>query len=257
MNKKLKVLIVGGCFPVQDNIQREYLYHQLLKAKLASKHNINLEITIIRYEIVSKCFFSITEAVALKKPDILLLHTRIEPLLASLKFYHEYNNTSGQKVRKLNAFSLKLENREKPLRKGSSHLFKTTRKLFFTENVMHKLFREMNFLLGKIAGNMKPALSSYSVLCDELKKFCKQNEIKLIITGPVSRPRSFFENYFSRKLHLLISPAESDENLYFINFLGEKDEQGESLFCEDQIRVNEKGHARIAELIYPSIRKLA
>lgn len=73
--------------------------------------------------------------------------------------------------------------------------------------------------------------------------------IDLIITGPVSRPRSHYENMISEQIDEFSRRQIRGVNEQYISFLGLENEQKEFLFCGDLIKVNEAGHRRIADLI--------
>ena len=100
-----------------------------------------------------------------------------------------------------------------------------------------------------LSGNVRYAFGLYLKVLLDLRKFCKDEGIRLIVTSPASRPVSFFENLISDRLFEYIKSQKSLDNTIFVNGLGVKDENGNNLFCEDKIRVNERGHERFADLI--------
>jgi hypothetical protein len=119
---------------------------------------------------------------------------------------------------------------------------------------LHKVIRELNYSMSFLSGNIRYAFRFYLKVLLDLRKFCKDEGIRLIVTSPASRPVSFFENLISLRLFEFIRSQNSLDSTIFVNGLGVLDENGNNLFCEDKIRVNERGHERFAELISRSLR---
>lgn len=245
MPSDLKILIAGGCFPVQDNIEYHKLYHQLLKSKLEDKFDCNIDISIIRYENIARCMDKIVEAVNTENPDIIIFHIRVEPILGLSKLYHVYQNRNGEIVKTFRLSSgsiIRYRKAKSQQNEYSQH-----------KTAVHCLLRELNYLFGYLAGNRGKILKAYLELIVKLIAYCKVNNIIPIITGPVSRPHSYFENYTSHSLHSYIYENIEFYNPIYINCLGSKNEDNKTFFCEDGIRVNEIGHKRISDLILDKI----
>ncbi|MCX6148930.1 MAG: hypothetical protein NTX22_00230 [Ignavibacteriales bacterium] len=253
MLQKIKLLIVGGCFPVQDNIEPSKLYHQQLKNKL-QESNINLDIRIIRYESISKSFENIKEVIDKEKPDCLLFHLRVEPILLSSKFYSKYYDKDGNLIKHINLAVFNLNYRK--IKKRTSEKVinnELSKKSKFSTSVQN-IFREINYFFGYIMGDWSAAFSKYLSLLIKIIELCKTYGITLVITGPVSRPYSNLENHLSKKLHKYMSQYSFLHNQIYANLFGAKDEHGNFLFCADLKRVNEIGHKRISEIIYKIFR---
>ncbi|MCK9426036.1 MAG: hypothetical protein M0Q21_08370 [Ignavibacteriaceae bacterium] len=253
MENKIKVLIVGGCFPVQENITPEDLYHQILKKKLNEYIGVNLEIKIIRYDLIPQCYEAIVEAIDLDKPDWILFHLRVEPLLGLAKLYYKYHDKNKTRTTCITASSINFKYKKNHPTGKELKDKESSGGSLNSQSLVRYILREMNYFLGKIVGNMTSAFAIYLDLLQQIITLCKNSNIELIITGPVSRPHTFYEDYFSRKLHLFINSFISGKGMIYLNCLGRSDQNGESLFFDDQIMVNERGHKRIAELIYTAI----
>jgi len=255
METKIKILIVGGCFPVQENIAPKDLYHQILKKKLSTYDGVNLEIQIIRYDLILQCYTTLVDAIDTEKPDWILFHLRAEPILGLSKLYHEYHKKNKTRTLCITASTINFKYRKNYPAGDETKNKESSGRLLNSQSSLRYILREMNYFFGKIVGNMTSAFALYLDLLKQIVTLCKNNNIELIVTGPVSRPHTFFEDYLSRKLHIFINSFIGNTGIIYLNCLGRSDQNGKSLFFDDQIMVNERGHRRIAELIYKALRK--
>lgn len=247
------ITIVGGCFTDQHNIDKEKLYHQTLKRKLLNNNNIDVVINIIRYERFAKCLEKILRSYKNKPIDLLLFHLRTEPVMRLSKLYYIYLDDKGSVNRSLNLPFFNLVNPEK------YDLLITDRRIapmdssVAEETRLHHYLREMNYLAGYLIGNRKFSLKKYFELLMSIYLFCRENKMKLLIIGPVSRPHTFFENKLSDYLHLFFSQRLQKTKIPYIDCLGYYDKHDNYLFFENGIHVNKAGHDRIADMIYDRI----
>ena len=255
MSNRIKMLIVGGCFPVQDNISPDKLYHQILRKQLLESNDINLEIRIIRYENIKKCFNKISEAVVIDKPDLILFHLRTEPILLPAKLFCKYHNREGNLIRRINlsAFNLSYTVKDKQKQVTISENKPAEKSVFQIK--IRSVLREFNYFGGYLIGNWPYILKGYLDLVNEIIQLIKNKDLTLIITGPVSRPFSYFENRLSERLHQYMNRYLDQYHQIYLNLLGLNDEQGNFLFCNDLKRVNETGHKRIFKIIYSVFTK--
>jgi len=248
----LKIMIVGGCFTEQHNINYAEHYHQLLKAKLKN-HNYDVQLNIVRYERLTKCLEKIITQTDIQQPDILIFHIRSEPLLRIAKFYYKFLD-SNKRIKYVFNFSM--------FNKNNSELhrhFINRPKVFATsiesqkENVFYLLLLNFNYLFGKLFGNWKYAYKLYLKLIYDIQNFCMKKQIPLIIVGPVSRPRNYTENLLSNKLSSYCEALPLNSTESFVNTLGVQGENKENLFFENGMHVNQCGHKRIANFLYKVI----
>jgi hypothetical protein len=253
MYQRIKLLIVGGCFPVQDNIEPSFLYHQLLKKKLLELNNTNLEIKIIRYENISRCFEKIKEAINTEDPDWILFHLRVEPILLSSKLYSKYHDNGENLIKQINiaAFSWNFRKKKRITNKKITDS-SLNRRLNIILRIRF-LCREVNYLLGFVVGNWHYSFRDYLPLMIKIIELCKTNDKDLIITGPVSRPNSYLENQLSNKLHKFMGEYSMQHDQIYVTLMGNNDAQNNFLFCDDLIKVNEIGHQRISEILFKVI----
>jgi hypothetical protein len=243
MSCEKKILIAGGCFPVQDNIPPQQLYHQVIKKILIEEYNIDLKINIIRYDKLNDASELILNSLKNVNPEYFLFHLRVEPLFRYIKFFYKYHNHSDKSVASINFSFLGIHNlriRKKSERPGNFINLSSTSRHFLSE---------MNYALGFLLGNIRYAFRIYSTMLQKVIKYCLEHNINLIITGPVSRPVSFFENLISTKLFYYFNKIYKKDDIKIINCLGLVNNEGASLFCDDNIRVNEIGHLRFAKII--------
>jgi len=90
MKSKIDILIVGGCFPVQSNIPKEKLYHQILKDRVERELSTRIEIKILQYEKLAPTLNRIKEIVNQQNIDLIIFHIRVEQILRMIKLFLRY-----------------------------------------------------------------------------------------------------------------------------------------------------------------------
>ena len=229
--RNLKVMIVGGCFTEQHNINYAEHYHQLLKSKLLN-NNCNLEINIVRYERLIKCLEKIIKQNNIQKPDILIFHVRSEPLLRIAKFYYKYLN-SNKSIKHAFNFSIFNKNNSESHRHfiNRPHLFPTSVDSI-KENELYLFMLNFNYLIGALFGNWKYAYKLYLKLIHDIQNFCTDRQTPLIIVGPASRPSNYYENLLTIKLNNYCEAAELSSNECYVKTLKLYDANNETLFLK-------------------------
>ncbi len=114
----------------------------------------------------------------------------------------------------------------------------------------------MNYLAGLLSGNTYFALKNYFNLLNLVIDYCTENNIKLIVVGPASRPHTKFENFLTSRLNSFMINSIDAKKIKYINCLGNFSENNKSLFFENGIYVNEEGHQRIGGFIINSLIEL-
>ncbi|MCU7517057.1 MAG: hypothetical protein HF307_11825 [Ignavibacteria bacterium] len=221
-----------------------------MRQKILEECGIHLSIDILRYEDIKSCLELVKKKVAASKPDFLLFHMRAEPVLPKVKFYNVYTDSKGRLKRSIRIFTkvvIRIAGGEKISKRVVPE--KSLGKF-------HNCLRELNYLLGILAFNFIKMKKDHLELIKEITGYCKAKDIEPIITGPVSRPRSYFENLISEKIYEFAGRHTGKTQEQCLNLLGLEDEKGEFLFCKDLIKVNEAGHKRIAEMIFEQMLQM-
>ena len=122
------------------------------------------------------------------------------------------------------------------------------------KSVFKSLLLHLNYILGYTFGvNHKGIFKEIKIL-NNLISYCEQKNITLFIVGPASRPRSRIENSLLYKLEKKLSKYH--EQNHYISCYGTINQAGESIFMEDKVHLNAKGHAMISELILNKFKKV-
>ncbi|MBS1494399.1 MAG: hypothetical protein JST55_12865 [Bacteroidetes bacterium] len=251
---EINITIVGGCFPVQNNIPKEKLYHQIVKKELKEKYNVDLKINIIRYERFAMCFEKISDHCSKNPVDALLFHIRTEQYLRISKLFYSYCDSHGKLRRELNLpifDRIPPEVHEKLLANMPKPSDYKERQKF-----LNKLKIHLNYLGGSIIGNKSYALKQYEDLFNKIVDFCKLENIKLIVAGPASRPHLNIENKLTEELGSYFEKKSEKRNTPFLNLSGVKNTKGDNLFFENGIHVSEAGHKRAAGLLSQKLLEL-
>lgn len=249
----MRLMIVGGCFPVQHNIAPARLYHATLRGRLATHYPGGPpEVAIVRYERFGTCLGKVRAAQAQRPAQVLLFHLRAEPLMRLAKLYYRYLDDHGRVRHSLNLpgrapgnperYDLLTRPRPAPAAEPPP------------ESRLHRALRQANLHLGRWVGNRRRALRHYETLVTEVAAFCRQQGIRLVLVGPVSRPCAPAENQLSEALHGHFAALAARQQLDYLPVLGETDAAGQSLFFPNGVHVSLAGHDRIAHLLYQLLR---
>ncbi|HCY74424.1 MAG TPA: hypothetical protein DHV28_00750 [Ignavibacteriales bacterium] len=251
MKSELKILIIGGCFPVQDNISRENLYHQILKKKIEKSSAIKVEINIVQYEKFYPTLEKIKFAIDRQHPDVIIFHIRVEQILRMIKFYFRYHDKNENFRR---GFNLALLNISIPEKESFNLSHRSVNGDLHKKS--HRILIFFNYLIGYLVLNQIYSFKIYKKLVLHFTELADKEYCKIIFTGPVSRPTTFWESYTSLILNYYMKKFISNKlEKPYLEFLGTHENQ-KFLFFDDYIRVNETGHNRIANLLFETLRKM-
>ena len=248
---KIRTIIVGGCFTKQHNIESSKLYHQLLGNELLKNENLELDLSIIRYERLTKCLEKVIRSIEEQKPDLILFHIRPEPLHRICKLYYVYKDSTGKLIRSLNFGFLNKINTENQKFKISQNVPATY--TYPKESRFHRFLIDCNYLFGMGAGNVGYGLKLYLNLVTELHQLCIEKGIKLVLIGPVSRPHTLLENRLAERLDSYFETSINSIKIPYVKCIGVRSVENKWLFGDEGIYVNQVGHKRVAKLIYNSL----
>lgn len=248
-SKKIDIAFTGGCFPVQYDILFEELFHRKLMRRFHN-NGIEMNLKLIRYERFRDTIEKISEYCGKNKIDLLIFHIRPEPFFRLLKLYYKYNNREGKTKRALN---IPFINSVKP---EEFDVYEIARELEnYSENSGKKsnpLKADLNYIAGTIFGNLHYAVNQYLNLSSRIYDYCRNNDIKFIILGPLircySNTESFFSNYFRKKIESYCRKNE-------LNFIDGVPENNEKIICleENGKFASQNYHDFIAEKIFHKI----
>ena len=255
----MHLTIVGGCFPVQYNIEPERLYHATLRRQLATRlQGRQPELHIIRYERLSTCLAKIVAAQARQPTQVLLFHVRAEPVLRLSKLYYRYLDDQGRVRHSLNLPGTDPGRAEQfdLLTRPRATAPVPARPLPLAEP-QHARLRHLNLRLGRWLGHERRARRHYAALVLQVAEFCRREGIRLLVVGPVSRPCSGYENELSARLHRHFAALTARQGLAYVPALGEVSAAGEPLFFPNGIHVSPAGHDRMAGLLHEQLSRMS
>lgn len=249
--RKLHLVFVGGCFPVQHNILYEDIFLSKVKKNMISSLNIETFIDIIRYEQFNRVMDKIKKLHSTKETEVIIFHIRPEPFLRIVKFYYRFVDNNGKIKHSLNIPFLKIINPEKYDYLILGRRYENTNTL--KKSKFHNLLININYFLGEIAGNKSYAIKKYIELVKDLDEFCSINNIKLILLGPNSRSNTKKEPFICKALDS--SMKQSTKDIRYINGMDTL-YNGKPVLHNNGIHVNERYHKMIAERIEDELNKL-
>lgn len=241
--------IAGGCFPVQENIPEDELYHSIISRRLKEELNILTEINIIRYDTLQEGYVKTLNLIGNHKSDVLLFHTRPDPFLHNVKLYFRYINKSEQRDCRFNLHFAGFSEPELVV-KNLQGLIKKRK------SSAKWLFRSINYIAGITLMNYLITVRNYLKLISDVNSKCMKRGINLVVQGPPSRPRSVIENMLLRKFAKRCGKFCIQNEIEYVDCFGEYDIDGENyIFFKDKIHLNADGHTWIAEKLYPVLKK--
>ena len=253
-SKSINLTFVGGCFPVQNDILFEDLFHQKLKRRIEREYDTELNINIIRYEQFGTCLKKITAYNKSCPIDVLVFHIRPEPFLRLVKIYYRYLNNKGILKKSLNIPSLNMSNSEKydssKFEKGIS--FNTGKE----ETRLHKLLVDLNYIIGRNAGNLKYAFKKYYELALDIAAYCKETNIRLLVLGIGFRNNTPYAKRLCRLLNDYLQNKFTNGGIPYIENMSDHSRNTEQYFQNDGIHASDKYHGLIAEALFNELKNL-
>jgi len=249
----VNLTFVGGCFPVQQSILFEDLFHQRLKRKIEITFNIEFNINIIRYERLNTCLGKIKKSNKSFPIDILVFHVRPEPFLRLVKFYYRFLNNKGKLKHSLNIPFLKILSPEKydVLNFERRFNYEPTQK----ETSLHKALVDLNYKIGKLFGNKKYALWKYFELTSNIVEYCKASSINPIVLGSGSRNNTSYAPILCHQLNMYFESKFKNKDIPYIDGFDQYSENNDQYFQDDGIHASEKYHELIAEKLFNELKE--
>jgi len=249
----MKILVVGGCFTCQHNIEFNRLYHQSLKKMLIQSGIENADISTMRYERIGMTFDKIAAFHRSNDFDLLIFHLRAEPFMRLVKIYYKYINQQSKLKHSLNLPILKiimpekydmLENRRINISTGTN------------ETKVHTYLREANYRIGHLLGNKKNAFDMYERFINEISAYCSNANKLFLLLGPVSRPFSVYENKLSYDISNHFLKYSNSTHINYLELIGEKTGKDQNMFFSNGQHVSQDGHDEVAQKIFNKINHL-
>jgi len=245
--KSFNVCILGGCLPVQEKIRSSELYHSILCGYAEREFDFRPEIIIERYDTFAGAPAILEKTFKANRIDCLIFHVRPDPFLINIKFFAKYINDKNKKSHKFNLHILGFK--EPPVMPVNRGFKKGKRN--FTQSIL----RNANYFFGILIGNRFVISKKYMYLVDYISDFCLQHNIEVVIVGPPARPRSRLEMVLLKNLAKKLANYIK-YSLTYVNAFYEKDKDGNSLFFNDKIHYNKRGHEMFANIIFEPIRNI-
>lgn len=253
-SKNINLTFVGGCFPVQNNILFEDLFHQKLKRRIESEFEIEFNVNIIRYEQFNRCLGKIRKYDKPFHSDVLVFHIRPEPFLRLVKIYHRYLDNNGVVKKSFNVPLLNISNLEK------SNILSFERSILYNadgkETWFHKLLIDLNYIIGRYLGNLKYAFKKYYKLALDIAEYCKQNNIKLLVLGIGYRNNTSYAKYLCNQLNSYLQSGFANHDITYIENLSHISRNTGQYFHSNGIYASDKYHKLIAETLFNELKEL-
>lgn len=211
------------------------------------KSKNEFKVNIIRYERFNNCFEKIKFYRKNNPIDYLIFSIRSEQYLRLSKLYYKYQDRQKKVKRSLiipflnmiapEKYDLLMMDLPVPNSKAAH------------QSYFHNFLVRLNYISGMIIGNNRFAINIYSQLIENIIKFCNNENIKLLILGPASRPHLQHEDNLISEMNYYFKNLVLKRNVPYVELIGKYDENGNDIFFPNKIHVNEIGHERASKLI--------
>jgi len=246
----MRILIVGGCFTCQHNIEYARLYHQSLKNMFIDRGDLDTEISTIRYERIGMTLEKIVTFRQSNDFDLLIFHLRTEPFMRLVKLYYKYLNHHRELKHSFNVpyFNIIMPEKYDLLENRRVNCSSDT-----NETKIHHYLREANYYVGSLMGNMKYAFKIYERFIDEISTYCNNTNKRFLLLGPVSRPSSVFENRLSYEISNHFTKYSNSRSIDYLELIGEQTSKAQNMFFSNGQHVSQEGHDEVAQKIFNRI----
>ena len=246
--------LIGGCLATLNDVKKSELFFNLIKKDFQDK--IKFRFKLGSYNNLSEIDKEFKRIQSKDKIEILILQIRPYIFLKNCRFYLRIKNKISCNpliFDKKNFIAIEeLEEKLKnPLHlRLNNYIVKNEKNNFFK-----KFFSIYNInLLFGILFRLNKALENYYIFyLNDLKRYCYQKGIKLIIHGPVNRTAFGLEPSI---LKSLTEKLESSNLSDIYSPTIEKNFKGHSVLFFDGEHINKFGHKLIAKKLNAKIRNL-
>ncbi len=268
INGTYRILGLGDSFTFGFGVPFEETYLRILEKKLNQSSSDKQQYEIIKTGIPGYCllqeFLLLKEKGADYKPDLVLIGFDINDHVDSIEPFDTVCN--GFLIKRDSLQSLFLEERIS-IYKNFQSIYLIAKALKIIKNKISKN-REARILYNEQLRNeyKQKALSFTSQLLQEIREFCQQREIKILLVfiphksqvhPDICKP-TLFSHYFSG-LDSFLEEACMENNIPYLNLLPSFEssaKQGEQLYFNIDGHWNSNGHRLAAELIYDKLKEL-
>ncbi len=246
--EEIKIGIIGGCLASLNNVSKSDLFYMRIKNYF--KDNYKLSFSLGSYNNFSEIEDEIIRLKGKKDIEYLILQIRPDVYLKNCKIY--LKTSKGNFINPLlknKKDYQNIENNEKRLNisiheRINSKVTNMKRTSLFKKYLS---FYNLNLFFGYIFGIEKSLEKYYLNKIIQITDFCAENNIKLIIHGPVARISYKMElvlienlsNNLQKELKNICTYIKTNEILY----------KNEKVLFEDEMHVNSNGHLMLSEKI--------
>jgi len=246
----IRVGIVCGCLPTQAGIAEHELYHQLLAQQLHEEQSEELCISSTWYMTLAESKKKMEELISAGQPGVILFHVRPDPYLRISRLLFRYRDSSNRLRWQLNYNADDAHVQERSYSPRGSLPVRNA-------SILKNSFRDLNYIAAWLFGVHGKAIERWKEKLEEISVTCNESGVQLIMIGPASRPRSKIENFLLKRLETRLASEFKNDRFHYITCFGTFGNGGEKLFLDDGVHVSPSGHRRIAELIFPVMKKYA
>lgn len=239
MKVDLNIAIVGGCALTQRSIPKENRFFSIAKRKLETEQNSKVSFLFSSYESFYQLEETVLKQLAKKKPDLLIIHLRPQPLLRISKLFLRANNLNI----KLNPI----------LTSKKNYPQNENMQLPIVSNFTTKpLFMGLNILLGRLFLVHKIVATQILESLKNIESVCIKHNIQFMILGISPQPKSLQGNYCCKSLNDFLKSKCNDLTISYIDTFNTLNDL--EYFQNDCIHLSDLGHNKLGETFYEGFK---
>ncbi len=249
--KEIKIGIVGGCLATLNDVKRSELFYNKIKSNFKESHKLSFSLG--SYNDISNVIEEVKRLKEKKNIEYLLFQVRPYVYLKNCRIYLKtpVKKTINPLFFRNNNYE-SLEALEKrlttPIHERIANYMQNKNASIFRK---YFSFYNFNLLIGYIF-NINNSMEKYYIQkLIELHKYCADNNIQLIIHGPVMRTSHSMEPILLNSLTKYI-----DLKLENINYIATNSEiyKSKKVLYEDGEHVNSNGHTMLADKLIEKLK---
>jgi hypothetical protein len=254
MEKTLEIGIIGGCMTCQTDLKLSQLFYRSFSQTLLENESVKCFVSLKYYNE----YYKIPEYASMPfnktKPGLVIIQVRPAPFVMRSEFLiqdyrgHFILNPLIANPGNFTRLETILGTKDPVMIKPGQI------RGFFRRTFIMAVLR-LNYLLGRIFGLQRRALNSIAGIMDQAIVHCRQNEISLLVIGPLNSA-SRASNAALRRLNRSLRHQAERNGMGYIDIYSFLDKHRDRFFTSDQHHLNAEGHKQVSSMLYEEFKKI-
>jgi lysophospholipase L1-like esterase len=242
---------------------------------LVKKHDTQLDVRVMQYERYNTSFERFVKYYEEHNPELVFFQLRYYHFLRlvcllsyyiddnynvrkdfNLPFFRPFSNEIYDPfliytIRPPAAENVKTEEKKNFAYQKLNNIYSFLRE----KKIIRSLKNSLNTCLGFIIGNYLFAIKEYTKMLKEIIKFSEQKKLPLIFLSPMPKPSPYPHYLVSKMLNTSMKKFIGSKGYDYVDLFSKYSDNGEYLFLDDDLHLNDSAHKFIASKLYSAVKK--